>query len=191
MIQLRFSVATCFAVALLFLGMAQASVDVPLPHSDAQLPLEEAQSPHWGLDMALFKSFSGEHTVNSGRFVARRLMTESFSAGLDLRYWTTGSYPLALDAGSGAWAAGVNGQFDLFRGRYFGAYVGASFLWVPGPGQLGCSPEAGIRWFASPWVALGLSYSVLTDLGSQIISFEPAASGQSRQSVGLEASVRY
>jgi hypothetical protein len=137
----------------------------------------------------MFKSFSGNNTVSSARLVARRLVTDSISGGLDLRCWSTGAYPLAINEGSGDVALGANGQFELFRGQAFGAYVGASFLWVPGPKQLAAAPEAGIRWFPNNWIALGLSYSVLTDLGSSIISFEPAPSGQSRQSLGLGLSV--
>jgi hypothetical protein len=182
------AIASLFVMSPLAYGAVDPS-QAALPESEAQLPSESEQAHQWGLDTSLFKSFSGEAAVSSARFVARRFVTESASLGIDLRHWGSGSYPLERDAGSGTWGTGINGEFGLFRGRYLGAFVGASFLWVPAPGQIAFAPEANLKWFASHWIAVGLAYTVLTDLGSSFMSFDPPASGQSRQSLGLQVSV--
>ena len=185
-------------VTLLTLGLSTRPVlgDEPAPAQPAAVsetvPLPPAANRRmWELDGALFKSFSGQNAnqLGTARLTLRRFLNDSLSVGTDLRYWPAGSYPLTDDTSSGAWAVGGNGQLYLFKSSYIGAYLGGSLLWVPTYAAAAFAPEVGFKWFASQRVALGISYWILTDLGSYTTSFEPASTGRSRQNLGLEISV--
>lgn len=182
-----------FSIAVVsFLALSSASHAEENPsQSEAQAQPQNELRHMWEINAAAFKSFSGDapNQLGAVRLAFRRFLNDSLSIGADVRYWPAGSYPLTSDPSSNAWAAGGTGQLYLFRSSYIGAYLGGSLLWVPSNAQAVFAPEAGFKWFASQRLALGLSYCILTDLGSYTTSFEPLSTGRSRQSLGFELSV--
>lgn len=188
------SLALSHASARAALGEALPSAAVLPATSEIDIDKpSEAQPPQagrtWALEAGAFRGFSGDRLMGSTRVVARRFLTDSLTAGLDVRHWSQGAYPLSTREDSGAWAAGGSGQLYLFQNKYLGGYLGASLLWVPTDSQVAFAPEAGIKWFATQRFAIGITYWILTDLRSYTASFEPPVTGRSRQNLGLELSI--
>lgn len=188
----RIWILSFLITAVSFLALSSTSfAEEPPTLSEAQAQPQPEHHHMWEINAAAFKSFSSDDPNQLGavRMAFRRFLNESLSVGADIRYWPAGSYPLTNDTSAGAWAAGGTGQLYLFRSSYIGAYLGGSLLWVPTNSQAVFAPEVGFKWFASQRLALGLSYWILTDLGSYTTSFEPYPTGRSRQSLGFELSV--
>jgi hypothetical protein len=146
----------------------------------------------WELGGAVFKTLAAPDNnsqIGAARLLIRRFINDSLTVGADFRYWPVGSYPLSDSSDTSAWALGGNGQLYLFRTSHIGAYLGGSLLWVPTHTEAAFAPEAGFKWFCSQRLALGVSYWILTDLGSYTTSFAPPFNGKSRQSLGFEVSV--
>lgn len=187
-------------LAVGFLTLLPSSIanaeETPAAMPPSAAPSAEAAAPSltfkrmWEIDGAVFKTLSSDDSgqLGTARVLVRRFLNDSVSAGLDVRFWPSGSYPLSNDSRTGSWAVGGSGQLYLFRNHYLGVYLGSSLLWVPSDAELALAPEVGVKWFATQRLAVGVSYWILSDLGSYTTSFEPPSIGKSRQSLGLEFS---